>query len=199
MKEANNVFVGKLRFNRSAVLASLAAAAMSVGSPQALAQMVCSTASIAIPATLDGIYINFVTGEMGSTGAVSGWDFNVFADSGVLKFFSSSSTFNETRYVGTGTTVQVLAAGTLIDATSLLSTAGVAPGGAFQEGVTDGYVGVVFNNEGTATTNYGWASLTTTGPNGFPATINAYCYQNDGTGIIAGADGIFANGFDNLM
>lgn len=185
MEKANNVLTGKLRFSRGAVLASLAVAAMTVGSTQAFAAIVCSSTPISIPADINGVYVNFVTGVNGPS-SVPGWDLNTYASGGALRFFSSGSASNTTRYVGTGTIIDLLAAGTMIDASSILSPTGVLQPGAFQAGVTNGYVGVAFNNEGTATTNYGWASLTTTGPNGFPATINEYCYQDDGTGIMAG-------------
>ena len=103
-----------------------------------------------------------------------------------MRFYSSAGAANTTQYVGTGTTISLLAAGTMIDASSALSPAGVVLPGAFQAGVTNGYVGVKFRNEGTAASNYGWATVTTTGPNGFPATLTGFCYQNDGTGIMAG-------------
>ncbi len=184
-KQAGNQ---KSRFARSAVLASLAMAAATVGSSQAFAAVLCSSTPISIPADINGVYVNFVTGATGTSGSgTAGWDFSAYAASGpILRFFSSSGAANTTQYVGTGTTVDLLAAGTMIDASSVLATAGVVQPGAFQAGVTNGYVGVKFRNEGTAVSNYGWASVTTTGPNGFPATITGYCYQNDGTGIMAG-------------
>lgn len=197
MKKENNRFTPRLRFNRSCALASLAVASMSVCSAEAFGTEICSLAPISIPATIDGLYLNFVTGVSSTTSSVAGWDFNVFASAaGLLNFFSSNSALNTTRYVGAGLTIDVLAAGTLVDAASILSQADVAPGDAFRVGVIHGYLGVVFRNEPVAMTNYGWVSLTTTGPSGFPATINQFCYQNDGTGIIAGGEVIFADDFE---
>ena len=144
----------------------------------------------------DGVYVNFVTGSTGSS-AVAGWDFNAYASGNVLRLFSSAAASNTTRYVGIDTTVDLLASGTMINASSMLATAGVLSSAAFSAGVRDGYVGVAFKNEGTSTTNYGWVSLTTTGPNGFPARINQYCFSNNGTAIMAGGEKIFRNGFDN--
>ena len=180
-KQAGN---RKSRFARSAVLASLAMAAATVGSSQAFAAVICASTPINLPATINGIYINFVTGAS-STSAVAGWDFNTWATGGNLAFFGSNAAANTTAYVGAATQVSLLAGGTMIDASSTTVT-GVANAAAFLVGVTNGYVGVVFRNEGTAVTNYGWASLTTTAGTGFPATLNEYCYQNDGTGIMAG-------------
>ncbi len=195
MNKANKVSARKLRFNRAAVLASMALAAMTIGSSHAYATVICSGAVIGIPADINGIYVNFLT-QSASSSALPGWDFNAYATSGALNFYSSNSAGNTTRYVGTGTTVDMLVAGTMINSGSSLSNAGVAPGGAFRAGVTNAYMGVVFTNESTATTNYGWASLTTTGPTGFPAMINQYCYENNGGGIMAGGEMIFKNGFD---
>ena len=177
----------KSRFARKAVLASLAIAAVTVTSSQAFAAVICASTPINIPADINGIYVNFVTGASGTSGSGTvGWDFSSYASGTTIRFFSPAGAANLTRYVGTGGTVDLLAAGTMIDATSTLATAGVNQPGAFQAGVTNGYVGVAFNNEGAATTNYGWASVTTTGPNGFPATINQYCYDDTGAGIMAG-------------
>lgn len=199
MKDTKHAFARNGRFNRAAVLASLAIAAVTAASPQAFAAVICSAAPFRpIPANIDGIYVNFVTGSAGSS-AVAGWDFNAYASgsANVLRFFSSGSASNTTRYVGMGTTVYLLASGTMVDASSPIATTGTFPAVAFLAGVSNGYVGVAFKNEGTSTTNYGWVSLTTTGPNGFPATINQYCFSNNGTAIMAGGEKIFKNGFDS--
>lgn len=188
MKQKDLAFsTNKTRFNRAAILASLAIAAATVGSSQASAAIICSSDPISIPANINGIYVNFVTGASGTSGpSTAGWDFSAYASSSTLRFFSSSAAANMTRYVGTAGTADLLGAGTMIDASSILSPTGTVLPGAFQAGVTNGYLGVAFNNEVTSTTNYGWASVTTTGPSGFPATLDGYCYQNDGTGIMAG-------------
>lgn len=129
MKKTNSALIGKLPFNRSVVLASLAIATATLGSPQAFAALVCSSAAIIVPASVDGIYVNFVTGATGPMGATTvGWDFNAYASSGALNFFSSNAASNATRYVGSGTTVNVLTVGTVIDATSTFGSAGIAPG-----------------------------------------------------------------------
>lgn len=189
MRNTKRAFVGKIGLSRSAVVASLVLAAATVGSSLANAALVCSTfpTPVPIPADINGVYLNFVTGATGTSGpATPGWDFSAYASSATLRFFSSAGTNNTTQYVGTGTTIDLLAAGTIISAASTLAPTGIVQPGAFQAGVTNGYVGVAFRNEGTAATNYGWASVTTTGPNGFPASVTQYCYQNDGTAIMAG-------------
>ena len=80
----------------------------------------------AIPADINGVYVNFVTGASGTSGAgTAGWDFSAYASGGTLRFYSSAGAANTTQYVGTGTTISLLAAGTMIDASSALSPAGV--------------------------------------------------------------------------
>ena len=196
MTDTKNAFARKVRFNRATVLASLALAAVTAGSSQAFAAVICSAAPFGIPNNIDGVYVNFVTGSRGTAATAAGWDFNAYASGTAIGFFSSASSANTTRYVGVAPPIAPLAPGTMIDASSPLLPSGTHTPGAFRDGVSNGYVGVVFRNEGTSTTNYGWVSLTTTGPNGFPATINEYCFSNDGTGIIAGGEKIFRNGFD---
>jgi hypothetical protein len=56
----------------------------------------------------------------------------------------------------------------------------------WQAGTTNMYQGIRFTNEVTTLVTYGWVALTTTGPTGFPATINQFCYQDDATAITTG-------------
>lgn len=189
MSTSNSLSVArKPRFSRAAVVASLALASATIGSSSAIAAIICSNfpAPVDVPATIDGAYVNFATGVVNLAGTVAGWDFNAYQTGGNLRFFTSTNAANTNRIVGTGTTADVLPAGTMIDGSSPLTTAGIVNPGALLGGVTNGYVGVAFNNEGTATTNYAWVSLSTTGPTGYPVTINQYCYQDDGSGIMAG-------------
>lgn len=197
MRATSKVSTGKLRFNRAAALASLAVAVMTVGSSHAYAAIRCSGAPFGIPADFNGLYVNFVTGttSRSSTYAV-GWDFAAYTPDGNLRFYSNSNSGNMTRYVGFADLVDVLPAGAIVGASSTFASTGANEAGAFQTGVSNGYVGVAFKNEGTDIVNYGWVSMTTTGPNGFPATVNQYCYQNDGTSIVVGGDKIFENGFE---
>lgn len=198
----------KFGFKRSLAVASLVAVASTMAAPQAYAAIICSAANLGInvqTGNINGLYLNFVTnvnntGGNGAGATVPGWDFNPYSSSGTatgsLSFFTSTTAANVNRVVGTGSTVDLLAAGATIGPSSTLATAGVVAGGAFRAGVTNGYVGIAFNNEATSTTNYGWASLTTTGPTtGFPTTLNQYCYQNDGTAITAGTLPVSLQGF----
>ncbi|HET9031634.1 MAG TPA: hypothetical protein VFN25_01885 [Dokdonella sp.] len=188
MKNVSTVFTRLACFSRAALLTFLAIAAVTVSSIRAEAAVVCSNlpAALDIPNTFDGLYINFVTGTSGTTsGAVPGWDSNIWSSSGSMKFFASTSAANASAVVGSAGEASLLAPGTMIDSSSAVLT-GVLNAAAFEVGVTNGYVGFAFNNEGTSTTNYGWASLTTTSGGGFPATLNQYCYDDSGAGIMAG-------------
>ena len=48
---------------------------------------------------------------------------------------------------------------------------------------TDGYLGVAFQNENTGVLNYGYIHMTTSGPDGFPAHVFEYGYDNSGAAI----------------
>lgn len=165
------------------------AASMTVGSATSYAAVVCGAAGLpaVVPATLNGTYINLATVTVSQNASVAGWDFNVYASGGNLNFFSSAGAANTTSYVGTGTVPDVLTAGTSIGPASTYAAVGVSGTPvAWRAGVTGGYVGIRFNNEGTVATNYGWVQMTTTAASGFPATITAFCFDNTGAAIIAG-------------
>ena len=68
-----------IRNYRSALRAVLAASALSVASPGAMAAVICNTTTVplSIPQTSDGVYLNYVTGVTGiSGGTVTGFDIN---------------------------------------------------------------------------------------------------------------------------
>jgi subtilisin family serine protease len=50
-------------------------------------------------------------------------------------------------------------------------------------GGTDGYIGVAFQNENTGVLNYGYIHMTTSSPDGFPAHVVEYGYDNSGAAI----------------
>ena len=142
---------------------------------------------VAIPQTLDGLYVNFVTGTT-SGSVVSGWDFDPYTTGGNLTFFTSSAAGNTNQVVGSGSTVSALTAGTFISGASVYATAGIVStaGTAFRTTQNTAYVGIRFRNEATGALNFGWALLSTTGPTGNPATLISYAYDNTGAGIFAG-------------
>lgn len=185
---------------RSALGAVLAASALSVASHGAMAAVVCNTFSVprAIPQTADGIYINYVTGVTGTSGsAVPGFDFNPWYSSSTagLNFYMGADVDTNNGAVF-GTTYQVLSSGTMIGPSSTFSgaTATAANMADWRAGVT-GFLGVRFTNESTAAVNYGWLNITTTAGNGFPATINSFCFENTGSSIMAGTTPVSLQSF----
>ena len=91
--------------------------------------------------------------------------------------------------MASGLLITPLSAGTPIDASSTFLTgiqSSATAMASYRAGVTNAnYLGFRFTEGGN--TYYGWISLTTTGPNGFPATLNSYCYENTpNTQITAG-------------
>lgn len=174
----------------SSIAAAVAVAALSFGSGNAISAIVCNTAPppISVPQNFAGIYINFVTGVAG-TASSAGDDFNPWANGTNLAF----AWRNISLGVASGDSYSVLAAGVSVGVASTFSD--FADTANFQAGTTGKYLGVAFTNEATAALNYGWVQLDTTAPSGFPATINGYCYQNDGTAINTGDTGVVVTNF----
>ncbi len=150
------------------------------------------TISIPIPPDFSGIYMNWVAGTSGQSGAVvPGWDFCAYASAApgtpTLTFFTSASSVNVNQIVGSGDTVAALGTGTVVGPASILATAGIVrtAGTAFRTTATS-YVGVAFENEATATTLYGYAEIQTTATLGFPATITRIVYDNTGAALVIG-------------
>ncbi|WP_257387031.1 hypothetical protein [Tahibacter caeni] len=162
---------------------------MSFGASTAYAAVVCATPAIAVPQNIDGVYINLVTGATGTTGSgTTGWDFNPYASSSstLLSFNAATGA----GYLSSGGVISALASGATIDGSGTyltgIQTSATAMG-TYRAGVTSAtYLGFRLTEGGN--TYYGWIGLTTTGPNGFPATLNNYCYENTpNTAITAGS------------
>lgn len=180
---------GRNRYAGKAGLAALVvAASMTVASTQAMAAVTCFTPAAAIPQNIDGIYINLFTAVTGTTGTGTvGWDFNPYASSSATLLSFNLAT--GAGGVSSGGAFSALPSGTVISAASTFLTGlqtGATAMGTYRAGVTAAtYLGLRFT-EG-ASTYYGWMSMTTVGPNGFPATINNYCFENTpGAQISAG-------------
>lgn len=184
--------------------APLMCAALLVMSQPATAFMRCSfpPQPIAIPSTMDGLYVNFVTGAVATTPRdVPGWDFNPF------NYSSSSTNYALAFFVPDPppSLVGILATGTpgnTAVAQDLWLGATVATNpvtGFYNRAITRGtnfqtagvrYLGMRFLNEDTGSLNYAWVQISSgngTGANaGFPASIINYCYENDGSSITVG-------------
>ena len=147
-------------------------------------------ACIPIPLTLDGIYLNLLSG---ATSGTQPGDWNTAP--WLNPFYGGVYFGNDdlARPIVTGVDQIVnLGAGTMIDATSNFvagesgSTTHIGPApNQFQLGVP-GYVGFTFQPTIGGDVYYGWASLTI--QNTGPGTINSYAYENTpDLGILAGS------------
>ncbi len=169
---------------RIALMASLLSVA-----PVVQAAVVCNTAPVPInvPQTTAGVYINLVTGVTGTTPATAvGWDFNPWGSTTLYWGFPTTPATSH-GYVSDGTVSLVLSAGATIGpAQTYLTTASTTSMAPWRAGVTGGFLGLRFYNEGTATINYGWLEINTGVTTGYPASIVEYCYDDTGAEITAG-------------
>ncbi len=144
---------------------------------------------IAVPATVDGLYLVLDTGFFGITaGATPGWDINPFLGGGNLDWFTNTSVGSANSIASsavTGGTVQSIAALTDLatltydpSAYNLNSSAAILAGGTH-------FVAVTFV-DGAAATNRAWIEITTTGPTGMPATVNRWAFAPIGETLLAG-------------
>ena len=164
--------------------AALAGTAAAV--PTAEAAVVTFNVNASVPMTLNGLYINFVTGTItGAPAGNTGWDFNPYSNSGPFAIYWSSSAINGGVTTGPGSTTYAnLTLGTVVGASSNFSN---TPGqGTSPSFTTAGshIMGFRFLNEATGATNYGYMTINSgsTG-DGFPITIQSWSFENSGGSI----------------
>ena len=164
----------------------LAATAALLTTGNAYASLVTFSAPINVPNTFSGVYINLLTGASATTtAAVPGWDFGPWGSSNTLAFFwPSTPTGTSGGVAGTIAGPYLdLPAGSVISAASTFSaTSSSTQTAAFQASGTHN-LGFRFFNEATSAVNYGYLTLTSTGPLGFPATVNGWTFENSGGAI----------------
>lgn len=140
---------------------------------------------ITVPATINGGYIDFVTGQVG-TSSFAGYDLNPYRQSAAtgLAFYTPTGS----GVVGTtGSGPTALTVGVIIGPNSTFLT-GAQPAPAFRVDGTE-FLGVEFINSTTGVTNYGWVEFTTTASTGFPAKLTRFAYEDAGLPIPAGVTG----------
>ena len=138
----------------------------------------------------NGSTLNFVSGAWDDTGPSGGpWDLNFWGSGNALRAWTVATYANKL----VGSPFSVLQPGDIVDSSSTYSATGntVSPAAAWLAG-TDAYIGFQFACNGrlanpVAGVCYGYAHLTTTGPNGFPATLVDYVYDGDGNPVTVGA------------
>ena len=169
-------------------LGMCAAALAGAAAPMSDANAVVVTFStpIAVPNTFAGVYINFLTGANGITPAsVPGWDFGPWGSSSTLAFFFNGTPASSSGAVAGATTGPYLdlAPGSVVSsASTFAAVTATAATAAFQSTGTH-TVGFRFFNENTSAINYGYLTLSTTGPLGFPATVTGWSFEDSGAGI----------------
>ena len=121
--------------------------------------------------------------------AVPGWDFNLYARSSTstptLTFFWNLFPGDTSGGVALTTTgsYRDLSPGAVISSASIFSTRSNAESAAaFQTSGTHN-LGFRFFNESTNAVNFGYLTMTTNGPTGFPATVNGWTFENSGGAI----------------
>lgn len=183
--------------------AGLAAGAL-IASISAHSAESCQTVNLAVPATTEGLYVNLVTGQSGTSEAsVPGFDVDIYAaastnPSGQLRFYWGPSSTGGAGVAVTGDVYALLAPGDLIGPASLYTRAAfTGDTSAWQAGAV-GYLGLRFRDERDGGIKYGWMLLGTTAPLGFPATISGWCFEDSGAEIRIPLPGsVFANGFES--
>jgi hypothetical protein len=148
--------------------------------------------NINIPSTVDGVYLNVVTGQNSSNaGLVPGWDLNPWGFPAIgFDFYTPPTGFG--AMVGSGTTYFNLELGTLVSAASTFTQAGTTTPAAstpLNLNSSSNYMGFRFINEANGNAvNYGWIQVQLAGtPAGQPRSIVAYAWEDSGGGIIVGA------------
>jgi hypothetical protein len=147
--------------------------------------------NIAVTNTIDGVYLNVVTGATGTSGGTTvGWDVNPYNNGAGFTWFAPGSVAGFPRGVGstTGATGGVavrLNPGDTHSATSVVS-AGQSTGAQFQN-TGNNYVGISFLNEATGVTNFGYVLVSNTAGTGtglgFPATVIRTGFCNAGESV----------------
>jgi len=144
-----------------------------------------------VPATFDGTSINWVSGAFDDDGPVSGdWDANFWASGGAFTLFVVDEYNN--AVVVSGTEVALLQPGATIGPDSTFSDTGTSVDAAADWlAGADGYIGFRFDCDGRLAAPvsgvcYGYVHVTTTAPDGFPATIVEYAYDINGNPISIG-------------
>ena len=179
-------------FKRLNVAMFVGAAAVFAAAPSAHADVIYTNLSatpLSITNSIDGVYLNVVTGVSGSSGA-AGWDINPYNNNAGLTFYGAAtpSGIMATGTPGTGAVATALTAGALISSAGQFNQF-QTQGTAFQPGGMN-YLGFRFQNESTGAQNYGWLLISSSAGTGtglgFPASILGYAYENTGASILAG-------------
>jgi hypothetical protein len=177
---------------KTAVSLALGTTALLASQVSHAAVVYSGTVNLAIPNTLNGLYLNVLTGANnlpGSTAGstVPGWDINPYGTTS-LSLFSATPTASSGYVSTTGVTPATnLTLGTSISAASTFITAVNTPAPAgWNLNSSNNYVGFRFLNETGSTVHYGWFQLAI-GADTLTRTLVSYAYESTpGAAILAG-------------
>lgn len=174
------------RFSKLALRLGLSVAALAgVAAPlsSAHAFVVSFNTPVAVPNSVDGLYLNFLNGANGSSdGEVPGWDFNPYTTSAAIAFFWGGPENPNSAGVASsasGPYLDLSPGAVVSSASTFARSAQIAATPAFR-GVGTHVLGFSFFNEDTASVNYGYATLTSGGALGVPMTIDNWRFENSG-------------------
>jgi hypothetical protein len=196
---------------RYSAVALAAGAGLFLAASQAQAVPVSSgVVNIAIPANVDGVYLNVLTGATGISGpATFGWDVNPYGSTGLSFFATAAMTTNANGgYVGSagpGGAITRLTLGTSIGAGSTFIGGATSPAAStWNLNSSDNYVGFRFLNENNSQVHYGYMQIAL-GANTFTGrSIVGYVYENVAGASITvmpepGTDALMGLGMAGLM
>jgi len=167
-------------------ICAVALAGTAATTTDAQAVVISFNTPIVVPNTFAGVYINLLTGANAVTiGAVPGWDFGPWGNTNALSFFWNNTAPSISGGVASTSTGPYLSLplGSVISAASTFAVStSSAQTTAFQTTGTR-FLGFRFFNESTAAINYGYLTMQSTGPLGFPATITGWSFENNGGAI----------------
>ena len=169
-------------------LCAAALAGTAAAIPSADAVVVTNNTPFVVPATLQGIYLNFLTGVAGASAAgTPGWDFNPYLQTGGnLGFYwaqtPAASSGGVASSAATGSYLNLAPGATISGASIFSQVITLAAGNPFLTSGTH-ILGFRFFNEATSAINFGYLTVTNTATNGFPTTILSYSYENNGGAI----------------
>lgn len=144
--------------------------------------LVCASPNHLIDNSFDGSYVKWETGEISDGTTIPGANFDAYAVGGKLAFFWPYSANGNAGVAttATGKDWRVLQNGAQVGPASVFSQVSGAAAN-WTPGV-NGYLGFKFNCS-TAGMCYGFAHITSTGPDGFPARLLDYCFDSEGDAI----------------
>ncbi|MBL8299814.1 MAG: hypothetical protein JNN30_15865 [Rhodanobacteraceae bacterium] len=178
---------------RAGLVRSIAILALGVFAAVCEATVVDSgPVNIPVPETASGVSLDVITGNYASQAPLpAGWDIAINSAAGGIAVLSNATSAVASS---SGAPLALLPGNEVGSANTFVG--GSLAANAFRRTGTLA-VGFRFVNEITGATNYGFVQLRTTAPNGFPATVTRYYYENSGAALVVpGYSRLFQSGFE---